>query len=188
MKEGNENPMITDYLKRPYARMVVPEQDGSFRAEIQEFPGCIALADTAAEAYASLEEVAAAWIDAALAKGQGIPEPTEDSGFSGKFVLRLPKSLHRKAAFGAQREQVSLNQFIVSILAEQIGAKASAAASWATHPVSMVWLQQTSSLLPFVGNLVGAGPMLLAPGGASTGPWPEISFKQSAQEATSANQ
>ena len=111
----------TDFLKRPYARVVVPEEDGSFRAEIPEFPGCIALADTAPEALAMLEEVAASWLESALSKGQRIPEPIENSEFSGKLVLRMPKSLHKKAAFMAEREGVSLNQFIVTAVAMNVG-------------------------------------------------------------------
>jgi predicted RNase H-like HicB family nuclease len=111
-----------DYLKRPYGRVVVPEADGSFRAEIIEFPGCIAVGDAAAEALANLEEVAASWLEATIAKGQRVPEPTETVGFSGKLVLRLQKSLHKKAAHLAAREGVSLNQFIVNAVAEQIGS------------------------------------------------------------------
>jgi HicB family len=56
-----------------------------------------------------------------IAKGQTIPQPLEELDYSGKFVVRLPKSLHRRAAFAANREGVSLNQFIVSCVAEQIG-------------------------------------------------------------------
>ncbi len=112
-----------DYLKKPYSRVVVPEEDGSFRAEMQEFPGCIVLANTVAKAYAKLEDTAWSWLEAALEKGQSIPEPMESIGFSGKLVLRLPKSLHKKAARAAEHDGISLNQFIVSSLAEHIGAK-----------------------------------------------------------------
>jgi predicted RNase H-like HicB family nuclease len=110
-----------EYLKKPYARLVLPEEDGSFRAEIVEFPGCIATGDTASEALAALEEVAFAWLQAALAKGQRIPEPMENSQFSGKFVLRLSRGLHRRAALVAEREGISLNQFIATAVATHIG-------------------------------------------------------------------
>jgi len=110
-----------DYLKMPYGRVVVPEADGTFRGEIIEFPGCIATGDTAAEALANLEDVAASWLEATLAKGQRVPEPIENEGFSGKLVVRMAKTLHRKAAHVAAREGVSLNQFIVSSVAEQVG-------------------------------------------------------------------
>lgn len=110
-----------EFLKRPYGRIVVPESDGSFRAEIIEFPGCIAVGDTGALALANLENVALSWLEATLAKGQHVPEPTETVGFSGKLVLRLQKSLHKKAAYLAAREGVSLNAFIVCALAEHVG-------------------------------------------------------------------
>lgn len=123
MSETKKTSDPTGYLKKPYARLVVPEQDGTFRAEIMEFPGCIAVGDTASEALATLEEVAKSWLEATLAKGQVIPEPMENIEFSGKLVLRLPKSLHKKAAHAAERDGVSLNQFIVSSLAEHVGER-----------------------------------------------------------------
>jgi predicted RNase H-like HicB family nuclease len=65
----------TDYLKWPYRRVVVPESDGTFRAEIIEFPGCIAVGDTAGEALANLERVADSWLQVTIAKGLRVPEP-----------------------------------------------------------------------------------------------------------------
>ena len=122
-----ENEAAAGCLKRPYARVVVPETDGTFRAEILEFPGCIATGDSAAEALTELEEVAVAWLSAALAQGQKIPEPLEAVEFSGRLVLRMPRSLHKKAARLAEREGVSLNQLIVTSLAEHVGASSRAA-------------------------------------------------------------
>ena len=116
---------LTEYLKKPYGRVVVPEADGTFRAEIIEFPGCIAVGDTAAEALAALEDVAYSWLETTIAKKQHIPEPIENVRFSGKLVIRLPKILHKKATHMAAREGVSLNQFIVSSVAEQVGARSS---------------------------------------------------------------
>src|SRR5262249_45755652 len=114
-----------DYLRMPYGRVVVPEADGTFRAEIIEFPGCIAVGDNAAEALATLEEVAVSWLEATLDRGQRVPEPIENSGFSGKLVVRLPRSLHKKAAYQAERDGVSLNNFIVSSIAQQVGDRSS---------------------------------------------------------------
>jgi predicted RNase H-like HicB family nuclease len=130
-----------EYLRRPYGRLVVPEADGTFRGEIIEFPGCIAVGDTAAEALANLEDVAANWLEATIAKGQRVPDPLEDVEFSGKLVVRLPKSLHKKAAYLAQHEGVSLNQFIVSSVAEQVGAQSHQRLSGARDLVFLFWPQ-----------------------------------------------
>jgi predicted HicB family RNase H-like nuclease len=110
-----------EMLNKPYVRQVAPQPDGLFKAEILEFPGCFAVGDTAAEALASLEEVAVDWIAATIAQGQDIPEPTESTAYSGKLVLRMSKTLHRKAAQFALRDGVSLNQFIVNCVAEHVG-------------------------------------------------------------------
>jgi predicted HicB family RNase H-like nuclease len=114
---------VAEILRRPYARVIVPEPDGTFRAEIVDFPGCIASGDTQADALAALENVAASWLEATLERKQAIPEPSETVEFSGRLVLRLPKALHAKAAYAAKREGVSLNQFIVTSVAEQVGSK-----------------------------------------------------------------
>jgi predicted RNase H-like HicB family nuclease len=111
----------SEYLKKPYGRLLVPEDEGGYRAEIVEFPGCFAEGETAAEAAANLEDAARSWLEATIAKGQTVPDPMEDIDYSGKLVVRLPKSLHRRAAYAANREGVSLNQFIVSSIAEQVG-------------------------------------------------------------------
>ena len=39
-----------------------------------------------------------------------------DKPFSGRLMLRLPKSLHRDVFIGARREGKSLNQFVVDRL------------------------------------------------------------------------
>jgi predicted RNase H-like HicB family nuclease len=128
-----------EILKQPYHRVIVPEEDGSYSAVISEFPGCIAVGETAAEAFATLEEVAEGWLLAAIAHHQSIPEPIEEPEYSGKLVLRLPKSLHAKSAVAAERDGVSLNQFIVTALAMQIGAVEAikpAAREWVTYNVT----------------------------------------------------
>lgn len=115
---------LLDYLNKPYARVILPESDGTFRGEMVEFPGCIATGKTPAEAFKNLEDAAKGWLMSALASRQTIPGPVDTSNsFSGKLVLRLPKSLHQKATWVAAREGVSLNHFIVCSLAEAVGER-----------------------------------------------------------------
>lgn len=112
-----------EYLKEPYSRVLIPdEESGTYTAVILEFPGCIAQGDTPQDAYDHLEDAAKEWIEAALALKQDIPSPSQSLSYGGKYPLRLPKSLHRQLALIAEREGVSLNQFIVYALAEKVGA------------------------------------------------------------------
>jgi|ERR1700722_204557 antitoxin HicB len=142
----------TEVLKRPYSRILVPDPDGRFTAEILEFPNCVAFGDTAADALSNLEEVAAEWIMAAIEQGQNIPEPLDSTDFSGKLVLRMSASLHRKAAMCAEREGVSLNQFIVTCLAECVGERAKPALT-TFHPQ----LHATTTVSIQVGTGSGSG-------------------------------
>jgi len=113
-----------EILKKPYARMVTPDADGTSFAEIVEFPGCFATGKSVGEALQNLEEVAIDWLAATAKQGQDIPEPMDAASYSGKLVLRMTKGLHKRAALWADREGVSLNQFIVTCVAEAVGERA----------------------------------------------------------------
>jgi predicted RNase H-like HicB family nuclease len=112
-----------DYLREPYARLLIPEEDGRFSAEILEFPGCFSQGDTAEEAIRNLDEVAQSWIAATLEQGKPIPEPSANFGASGRIALRLPRGLHKRAMRLAEREKVSLNTFLVEAIAARVEAK-----------------------------------------------------------------
>jgi len=114
---------VQDILKKPYARILVPEEDGTYSAELLEFPGCYAEGDTAAEAIANLEEAAASWIEATRGQNREIPEPLAAYGYSGKINLRIPRSIHKQAARFAQKDDVSLNSFFASAIAARVGAE-----------------------------------------------------------------
>lgn len=115
----NEEQAI-EILRRPYSRVLVPQEEGGFTAEILEFPGCFAEGESAEETYANLEDAARSWVLACLEKGDPIPAPLT-TDVSGKFALRLPRSLYARASKAAAKEGISLNQFIVNAVAERIG-------------------------------------------------------------------
>lgn len=114
---------VADILKRPYARVLTPDEDGRYTAELLEFPSCVSFGDNAHDALANLEEVAREWVIAAISQGQSIPEPMCATEYSGRTVLRMSKGLHQRAALCAEREGVSLNQFVVTCLAEAVGER-----------------------------------------------------------------
>jgi len=76
-----------------------------------------------------IEDAKRLWIEAALEEGSYIPEPAPaDVGeYSGRFVVRIAKSLHRQLAQRAEQEGTSLNQLIVMLLAEGMGRWAASA-------------------------------------------------------------
>lgn len=111
-----------EYLKEPYGRLLLRDSPDMFSAEIPEFPGCFAQGATANEAYQNLEEAAKSWIEVSLAEGHEIPPPMASHGYSGRYLLRLPRSLHRLAAIKAARDSMSLNQGITNAIAAWVGA------------------------------------------------------------------
>ena len=76
------------------------------------------------EAFEALEEAKQLWITDCLESGDPVPEPaTEEALPSGKWVQRVARTLHQKLVSLAKRENVSLNQFVASVLAEAVGVR-----------------------------------------------------------------
>ena len=111
------------YLQLPYARIVIPVEPSGFHAEILEFPGCFAQGERVEEAYENLERAAESWIEVCLSQGKNIPEPSSSLSFSGRIALRLPRSIHKKSAQLAERDETSLNTYLVSAISARVGAE-----------------------------------------------------------------
>jgi predicted RNase H-like HicB family nuclease len=76
--------------------MIIPAEEGGYVAEIEYLPGCFTQGETLEETYTNIEEARRLWIEVAYEDGQDIPEPRGKQGYSGNFIVRGPKSLHRK--------------------------------------------------------------------------------------------
>lgn len=115
---------VDDYLALPYTIEVARDQTDDYSgwfARVIELPGCMTQADSFDELEEMIEDAMRAWIETALEDGQTIPEPRPVESYSGKFVVRVPKSLHRELVEAAEREGVSLNAFVNVALARVIG-------------------------------------------------------------------
>jgi predicted RNase H-like HicB family nuclease len=105
---------IKEYLELPYhiiIQRIVDESGDYYFAVVQELDGCMSCGDTSKEAFENIQEAMEGWIETKLAGGFAVPEPIPESRYSGKFMLRLPKSLHARLALEAEKEGVSLNQY-----------------------------------------------------------------------------
>jgi antitoxin HicB len=105
------------YMSLPYREVIEADPAGGYVGSIPELPGCITQGETRAEILEMLEDAKEAWISTALADGMEIPEPLREEAFSGRFNLRIPKSLHKRLAMRAKEEGVSLNQLAMYLLA-----------------------------------------------------------------------
>ena len=111
---------IKDYMKLPYTRMVQEMNDESghyFYGRVLELDGCQSTGDTIEELYESLNEAMEGYIEVKLENGLPIPVPEKVDDYSGKFNIRIPKTLHQRLAIEAGREGVSLNTLVLYKLA-----------------------------------------------------------------------
>ncbi len=114
---------IEKYMKLPYTIELIPEEDGTYFVKVKELPGCISYGDTAEEAIKMIREAMRGWLESAIERVLEIPLPDTTKEFSGKFIVRVPKHLHKKLVEQAKSEGVSLNQFIVSLLSERLATR-----------------------------------------------------------------
>jgi predicted RNase H-like HicB family nuclease len=105
------------------------EEDGLFLAEVFDLPGCMADGQTQEEAAKNAREAARLWIEVAKKEKRRIPPPSAQQPASGKFVVRLPKSLHARLQTMARHEAVSLNQLVLSMIAEKEAERRTSGAS-----------------------------------------------------------
>ena len=107
------------YLNRPYAIVLYSSPEGGFAVEIPDLPGCLSQGETEVEALAAIEDAKRPWLTVALQDERPIPLPTSAQvTYSGRFVVRLPRSLHRSLVTQARLEGVSLNQYVQYRLAQ----------------------------------------------------------------------
>jgi len=107
--------MLTkEYLDLPYNILIrhIKDESGTYYfAQVQELDGCMSDGATLEEAHANILEAMEGWIETRLEAGFPIPMPISNNNYSGKFIVRLPKSLHRRLVIEAENEGVSLNQY-----------------------------------------------------------------------------
>ena len=110
------------YLKLPYTIEVVPipkSQGGGYMARLPEVGRFAIVGDgeTIEEAIANLEDIKRELFSDYLEKDLQIPEPKEErEDYSGKFVIRIPKALHRQLSEDAKGNEISLNQHVTYLL------------------------------------------------------------------------
>jgi predicted RNase H-like HicB family nuclease len=103
-----------EYLNLPYTiniRHITDESGSYYFATVSEFDGCMSDGATYEEAFRNIQEAMEGWIETNLQNGLPVPLPVDTNKYSGKFVVRLPKTLHARLVMEAQKEGVSLNQY-----------------------------------------------------------------------------
>ena len=113
------------YLSLPYTIQITREDETTWFARVVELPGCMTEGDTPEEAADMIQDALAAWLEVALEDGRPITEPQATEAYSGRFVVRVPRTLHQQLVEAAEQEGVSLNQFVNVTLAGRVPRPAS---------------------------------------------------------------
>jgi predicted RNase H-like HicB family nuclease len=116
-----EKPNIEDYLSLDYTTEVrFDPVDKIYVAKIKELKDCMSHGETIQEAFEEIEVAKRLWIETAIDHGFEIPKPKNEEDYSGKFIVRVPKNIHKEITEKAEENGVSLNQWVLSVLAKNI--------------------------------------------------------------------
>jgi antitoxin HicB len=110
------------YLSLKYPVSIEEAPEGGYFIQIKDLPGCYSQGETVEEVLENIEEARKLWLESMYEDGNEIPlAGAAEKQYSGKFNVRIPKSLHRKLNEMAEQEGVSLNHYLVSTLSRAVG-------------------------------------------------------------------
>ena len=102
---------------------------GGYLFTMPDFAGLMADGATVEEAVAQGRDAFASVVSALVDLGREVPAPTLRAddfapiSASGKFVARVPKTLHAQLTTRAKTEGVSLNTLVLTFIAEGMGRR-----------------------------------------------------------------
>jgi len=161
---------LEEYLALQYRVNVVAEPEGGYFIDYPDLPGYMSQAETLEEAFEVATEIRQLWITAAYEDGFEIPLPSYSEELSGKFNLRLPKSLHRRLVDTAEEEGVSLNQLVVSLLSDRVDTRE----LWARIEALTELIERLPECVSHTGVPIGRARY-------SPVSWGKVAFRQSDQ-------
>lgn len=131
---------LEHYLRLKYPMEIVEDEEGGYFGQIPDLPGCIAQGETVEETVENLNSAKRAWMEVRLEDGLEIPAPHEAvETYSGRFLLRVPKSVHCELARRARREGMSLNSYVLHLLSVAVGREQEAEKAAVAHREVFDW-------------------------------------------------
>ena len=105
-------------------RPLTAAEGGGYLISYPDFSECLSDGKTVEQARANGHDALQATIAALKSKNLPVPAPNSGGVASGRFVARVPKTIHAQLAIRAKSEGVSLNALVLAFLAEGLGRHA----------------------------------------------------------------
>jgi antitoxin HicB len=96
-------------------RPLTEEEGGGWLAMFPDLPGCMSDGETPEEALHNAAEAESSWLTANQKWGKAKPEKP------ARLVARLPRSIHRDLQKRANKEGVSINTMMITLIAHGLG-------------------------------------------------------------------
>lgn len=115
---------MRDLSQYPFEiRPLSEDEGGGFLISFTDFSECISDGETIEEAIENGMDALQETIAALESLNMPVPEPGSGGSYSGKFIQRVPRSIHARLVMRAKQEGVSMNSLVTSILAESLGRR-----------------------------------------------------------------
>ena len=102
-------------------RPLTEDEGGGYAVTFPDLPGCRSDGRSPEEAVENGRDALASWLSVAKEFKDSVPPPF--SSASGRFVQRVPRSLHVQLIRQAKDEGVSLNTLVVSLVSQGLGIR-----------------------------------------------------------------
>jgi len=114
---------MTKLIDYPFeVRPLTADEGGGYLISFSDFAECISDGESIDEAISNGRDALKATIAALKAKKLPVPAPNSGGVASGKFVARVPKTVHARLASRARAEGVSLNALVLTFIAQGLGS------------------------------------------------------------------
>lgn len=128
-------------------------------AESSDLEHCVGQGTTPEEAVDELEQNELTWLEVAQQFGDEIPRESIKSSvqYSGKFTVRLSRTLHRKLSERAEEDGISLNALVSEALSSYVNGP-----SKAQQEVANEFLRNLSDTFRTVSIAIGTASVIMA--------------------------
>jgi hypothetical protein len=164
---SRSNPPFDSHAYGVTVRRVTIDGALLYQGRVRELPDVEVYEESYAAAYELAVDAVQTLYAMHIEEGRPFPAPESEEEFSGRVTLRIPKGLHRRVARAADVQAVSLNQLLVTMIAEALIVYETKA-DWSFVVPSMAAFPLGSTVVPASTATLGGSYSFFSTVGAET--------------------